>query len=193
MQYEKKIITILDADRKPHQVFAWQGVGTGLAYHHPIYQDGMHEDEYILVHVRTGACFGNLTLPTEPEAQAFLEAVAALDPDRWNISLDEYWQRYYYTGRVLEMRSKVGAAYFNALLPRDGIYLFAEDEDYDPIANLEVKSDDPEDARNKDSVAQIFSRHSAAVRVVLTRMDAKTCAYTDLHMYERSAASEAQS
>jgi hypothetical protein len=40
-----------------------------------------------------------------------------LDPDRWNISLDEYWQRYYYTGRVLEMRSKVEVAYFNALQP----------------------------------------------------------------------------
>jgi hypothetical protein len=161
MQFEQKTITILDLDRQPVEVTAWQGVGTGLAYHHPIYKDEPQGEDFILVHANTGMCITKLTLPTEPKVQAFLEAVAALDPDQWNISLEEYWQRYYSSRRVLEMRSKVEAAHFNALLPRDEIYLFAEDEDDDPIANLEVKSENP-----------------------------ATGEYTDLHTYESSLAND---
>lgn len=112
MQFEQKTITILDKNHKAHQVTAWLGVGTGLAYHHPLYQDGTHEDKYILVHLNTGACFPyGLTLPTEPEMQAFLEAVAALDPNRWDIDLCEFKKRY---GRSSDFREKIKNAYHKA-------------------------------------------------------------------------------
>lgn len=113
MQFEQKNIIILDNDRRAHSVLATLGVGTGLAYHHPLTSDGMDLSVYILVHINTGACFPyEFTLPTEPEAQAFLEAVAKLDPDQWNIDLAEYRKRY--TGRFQELHRQVEEAYEQA-------------------------------------------------------------------------------
>jgi hypothetical protein len=192
MQFEQKTITILDEERHSIQVTAWQAVGTGLAYHHPIYKDLPSGAEYILVHAHTGMGITRLTLPTEPEAQAFLEAVAQLDPDRWNFGKEEYMRRYYKTGRVHELRAGVEMAHYNALIPRDEIFLYAEDADGDPVSPevYDTESEDPEDVHNKECVAQFFDHYNSAVRVVLTRMDAKTGKHTDLHTYERSTAVE---
>lgn len=195
MQFERKTITILDEDRKPVEVTAWQGVGTGLAYHHPIYKDHPSGEEFILVHVPTGMCMTKLTLPTEPEARAFLVAVAALDPDQWGFDLDEYIRRYNETGRVLEMCNQIEAMYHSALIPRDSIYLYAEDADGDPVngETYDVASEDPEDTHNKEYEAQIFNEYRSAVRVMLTRIEVKTGKHTDLHTYERSTTVVVQS
>lgn len=195
MQFEQKTITILDEERKLVKVTAWQGVGTGLAYHHPIYKDHPSGAEYILVHVPTGRALSKLTLPTVPEAQAFLEAVAALDEDKWNISEKEYMNRYYYAGRVMELQHNISAAYDSALIPRDQIFLYAVDKDGDPIdaETTDVESEDPEDAHTKECVSQFFGYYSGDVRVMLVRMDAKTYQHTALHTYERSTSIVAQS
>lgn len=194
MQFEQKTITILDNDRQPVEVQAWQGIGTGLAYHHPIYKDEPSGAEYILVHVSTGMCFTRCTLPTEPEAQAFLVAVAALDPDQWNIDLDGYRQRYYYTSRVMELQHNIEAAYNASLLPRDTLFLYAVGANGDPIVGdtYDTESENPDDAHNKKCAAEFFSYYRNAVRVVLTRMDYKTGKHTDLHTYERATMRNAE-
>src|SRR5690242_7212375 len=194
MQFEQKTIAILDEDRKTVKVTAWQGIGTGLAYHHPIYKDHPSGTEYILVHVSTGMAMTRLTLPTEPEAQAFLVAVAALDPDQWNISEAEYMDRYYYSARVLEMRRNIEWAYNSSLIPRDTIFLYAVDANGDAIdgETMEVESEDPENVHSKECVAQFFGYYSGSVRVILTRMDYKTGKHTNLHTYKRSTAIEAR-
>jgi hypothetical protein len=199
MQFEQKTITILDEDRKPVEVTRWQGVGTGLAYQHPIYQDPtqgnsvLQGEGFILVHVPSGMCITKLTLPTEPEAQTFLEAVAALDPDQWNIDLEEYKKRYFYKGRVSEMRSKIEAAHEASLIPHDHIFIYALDADNDIIygADQDVESDNPEDERTKQMVADCFKTHPAACEIVLTCQDGKTGNHKLLHTYKRPAETNA--
>jgi hypothetical protein len=199
MQFEQKTITILNDDRKPVDVQGWQGIGTGLAYHHSLYKDptqddGLLQDErFSLTHVPTGMAITKLTLPTEPEAQAFLEAVAALDPDQWNISKEEYIQRYYESGHVLELRGNVEAAHYDVLIPRDVLFIYALDADGDIIdeAHYDVESDNPEDKQTKKFVAEIFNAYPAADEIVLTCMDIKTGEHKLLHTYERPAETNA--
>lgn len=117
MQFEKISIIVSamamanERDIKQFELEAWQGVGTGLAYHHPVCCD----EEYSLTHIPTGRAITTLTVPTESEAQAWLQAVAAIDSDRWNISMDEYIHRY--RGRGSELRARIESAYDDALTP----------------------------------------------------------------------------
>lgn len=195
MQFRLVLITILDGNKQPTiEVEAWQGVGTGLAYHHPVDEDGKQlNNEFSLTHIPTGMALSRLTLPTEGEAMVWLAAVAALDEDQWNISEEQYMQRYYYSGRVREMCAQVELAHRNALIPRDEYMLFPEDADGEPNDDIvEAQSGDPEDSSTRETVARLFSYSQSTVRVILASFNQTTGKHTDLHTYERSTAVEAR-
>jgi hypothetical protein len=118
MEFQNMHITVLNHKRKPVEIEAMQGVGTGLAYHHPIGRDGKQlNSEYSLTHVPTGYTISRLTLPTEPEVQNWLAEVALADPDQWNITKEQYMERYYLSGQVHTLIAKVELAHYNAELP----------------------------------------------------------------------------
>lgn len=195
MEFQQKMITILNSSKKkPIKIEASIGVGTGLAYHHPVGKDGKQlNSRYCLTHVPTGYTLSRLTLPTELEVQIWLAEVARADPDQWNITKEQYMERYYYSGHVHTLIAKVELAHFNAEIPHDEYCLFPMDDDDEPNDDIvEARSADPEDETTKESVARLFSYSQLTVRVILASFNQATGKHTDLHTYDRPAAVEAQ-
>jgi hypothetical protein len=197
MEFQEKTITIKNNNNDPVEIPAWQGVGTGLAYHHPIDEHNQATRKgYAITVISLQSALTKHVMPTEPEVQTWLEKCADLDKDRWiDIDWPTFKKRYCLTERK---RSKILAqveyAHEFSLIPRDEIFIYALDADGDLIegADHDVETDNPEDEQTKKLVEGCFKAYSQAAEIVLTHMDAKTGNHKLIHTYERPAPTEAQ-
>jgi hypothetical protein len=181
IEYEKQVIHVYGVNGEMYVTEAMVGVGTGLAYHQLVSGKGV----YALTHVQSGYGIGELTLPTEAEIQAFLERVAALRRDRWQVDLVQLkrssWSR---------LRAQIELAHFEVRSPYS-IFLYAEYAYGDPIPESYDAVADPQAAFNLALVSHIFSTHDyeahnfLMIRVRLVRMDERTGIHETLHVYER--------
>ena len=195
MDFEHKQIVIKNKEDQAVEVEVWQGVGTGLAYHHPIDEHNQATGKgYAITIISLQGALTGLMMPTEPEVQAWLERVAQLDPDQWNIDMRTFKRRYLIPERKRHaILAKIELAHEAVLLPRDQLFLYAVDrEDVPLLPSIDTDSEDPADASNQRWAEKLFDFFSEAVAVRLVRMDHKTGEHTRLHTYEHQA-SEVQS
>ena len=173
MEYQKQTIPLACADDRVVTIDALVGRGTGLAYHSALSQPG----HYTLTHVPTGYAITELTMPTETEIQAFLEKVAELDTDRWQIDLPTLKRRY-----NTDMHTQIELAHYDALSPYT-IFMYPEGEDPESFDAVE----DPHAPSNLALATEIFSRKCCrkVERVRLVRMHRGTGEHEVLHVYTR--------
>jgi hypothetical protein len=100
MEFAEEAITIVgkwapEAPVTQQAISAMRGVGTGLAYFQ-LLSHGSYMPHYSITHVASG--YGIVTsraIETQEQAQALLAAIAELDPNKWDISLEELQRRYH--------------------------------------------------------------------------------------------------
>lgn len=174
MEYQKRTISLACADDRVVTVGAMAGVGTGLAYHLVPSQP----DLYTLTHIPTGYGVTELTMPTEVEIRTFLEKVAELDPDRWQIDLVTLKRRY-----NTNMRVHIELAHYDSLSPYT-IFMYPENDEPESFDAVE----DPQASSNIALAVEIFFYHQRSQKVEcvrLVRMHRETGEHETLHTYTR--------
>lgn len=174
MEYQEQTISLACADDRVVTVRAMQGVGTGLAYH-PV---PSQPDLFGLTHVPTGYAISYLTVPTEPEIRAFLERVAILDCDAWQIGLATLKRRY-----NSDMRFRIELAHYDSLSQYE-TFMYPESNEPESFDAVE----DPQAASNIALAVEIFFYREYAKpvqQVKLVRMNRETGEHETLHTYVR--------
>lgn len=175
LEYQKQTIELACADDRVVTIEAMVGVGTGLAYHPVVSKPEL----YTLTHVPTGYAITELTMPTELEIQAFLEKVADLDPNRWQIGLVALKHRY-----NTNMRMQIELAHYDACSPYT-VFMYPDGDEPESFDAVE----DPRASSNLALAVEIFfyRQYTKPVECVkLVRMHRGTGQHETLHVYARN-------
>jgi hypothetical protein len=115
MEFQETTIIIKNRDLEQKEIPATIGVGTGLAFHLlPVATDA-YGDVYTLTHVPSGFGLTEHSVPSIEEARAWLERVAALDKDQWNIDLVTFKHRYLAPSKLHRIRAEIEMAHYDSL------------------------------------------------------------------------------